>query len=46
MEKAEAYFKDAIKTNIRNAVAYNLGILYLRMSGLPEHGRKKLLMKL
>jgi tetratricopeptide (TPR) repeat protein len=36
-EKAEAHFKDAIKNNPRNAVAYNnLGILYLRMSESPD----------
>ncbi len=36
-EKAEAHFKDAVKNNPRNAVAYNnLGILYLRMSESPD----------
>jgi protein O-mannosyl-transferase len=43
-EKAEAFFKDAIKTNTRNAFAYNnLGILYLRMSDRSPGGDNKVL---
>lgn len=43
-EKAEAHFKDAIKTNTRNAVAYNnLGILYLRMADRSPGGENKFL---